>query len=121
MTLTIEDRRQLTQTITTWLGETKPGPVYHLSRIVGCFGKERVFALLQKTLEAEAAGGLQTVKGTRRTIGGVFFSLAKQECTPEELQILFPTPTWKQTHAKKKRAQVHETEKAQAQEAENKP
>jgi hypothetical protein len=51
-----------------------------IRRIVIVIGVERAKALLQQTLDIEAAGGKMTLDGTRRkTPGGVFISLARAQ------------------------------------------
>jgi hypothetical protein len=53
-----------------------------IRRIVIVTGVERAKALLQQTLDIEAAGGKLTLDGTRRkTPGGVFISLARAQAT----------------------------------------
>src|SRR4051812_38138338 len=53
-----------------------------IRRIVLVTGVERAKALLQQTLDIEAAGGKMTLDGTRRkTAGGVFISLARAQAT----------------------------------------
>ncbi len=72
------------QQITTALGETKPMARGQIKRIVQAIGEERVLAILQQALEIEQQGGLMLPDGKRRTPGGVFFRLVKEQMTPEE-------------------------------------
>lgn len=94
----LREQLQFVLTVAGWLGETEnPQAYYMIRRIIETLGKECVFGLLRRTLEVENAGGMQTLKGSRRrTIGGVFFHLAKAEY-PEELSFLF-------THRRKRPA-----------------
>jgi hypothetical protein len=59
------------------LGEVHPRVTYLLARIVFVAGAARVQAVLEEAQAAEAAGGLLRADGTRRTLGGAFFHLAK--------------------------------------------
>src|SRR3954447_10947442 len=53
-------------------------------------GQERAADLLQKTLEIEAAGGILTAQGDRRrTPGGVYLKLLKEQITLEEQELIF--------------------------------
>jgi hypothetical protein len=70
--------------ITTALGETKPMARGQIKRIVQTIGEERALAILQQALEIEQHGGLMLADGKRRTPGGVFFRLVKEQMTPEE-------------------------------------
>ena len=55
-----------------------------IKRIVRTIGEERALALLQQALEREQQGGLLLPDGKRRTLGGVFFGLVKEQVSPEE-------------------------------------
>jgi CHAD domain-containing protein len=72
------------QQITTALGETKPMARGQIKRIVQTIGEERALAILQQALEVEEHGGLMLPDGKRRTPGGVFFRLVKEQMSPEE-------------------------------------
>jgi hypothetical protein len=62
-----------------------------LRQVLRTLGADRCAALLADTLTCEAHGGLLTKDGTRRrTPGGVFFQLVKEQCTPRERARLFP-------------------------------
>jgi PHAX RNA-binding domain len=65
-----------------------------LARALTVLGQERCAALLAETLAIEGQGGMLTMTGRRRrTPGGVFFALAKQQCTSRERHRLFaPRP-----------------------------
>src|SRR6266699_1936010 len=83
---------QLTVSITSQLGEPAATLVHRVIVILGC---EMASALLARTLATEQQGGMMLPDGTRRrTPGGVFFLLAKQVCTPEQKERLFPVRNW---------------------------
>src|SRR5712692_9981966 len=64
-----------------------------LTQVLRTLGQDRCAAILADTLTCEANGGLLTKDGTRRrTRGGVFFQLVKQQATPHERWRLFPRP-----------------------------
>jgi hypothetical protein len=71
--------QQIAAAIADRLGETEAGPRRTIARIVQELGAERALALLQETLQIEAADGMLLPDGSRRrTPGGVFFSLVKE-------------------------------------------
>lgn len=71
-----------------------------LHQVLRIMGQARTTALLAETLQCEATGGLLTADGTRRrTPGGVFFHLARQQASPKERQRLFPRPGPYKHHA----------------------
>src|SRR5712691_6502257 len=64
-----------------------------LMKVLRTFGVDRTTAILADTLTCEANGGMLTKDGTRRrTLGGVFFQLVKQQARPHERRRLFPRP-----------------------------
>ena len=64
--------------------------VWLLENVITVIGVERADALLQQTLETEAAGGLLTTTGDRRrTPGGVYLKFLKEQTTPEEQERIF--------------------------------
>ncbi len=78
------------QRIAAALGETEPQPLTHLARIVRTLGEERAAALLAQATAVEAQGGLLLPDGTRRTKGGVFFRLAREQTSPQERARIWP-------------------------------
>ena len=78
------------QRIAAALGETEPQPLTHIARIVRTLGEERAAALLEQATAVEARGGMLLPDGTRRTKGGVFFRLAREQATPEERARIWP-------------------------------
>ncbi len=86
-------RRPLPERIAERLGETEPGPLAQIIRMLSLWGPERVKALCQEALTIYAGEGLVTLNGQRkRTAGGVFFYLAKQRASEEEWQRILPRP-----------------------------
>jgi hypothetical protein len=63
------------------LGETEEVPRKGIAQIVRAAGRTQAIALLEQTLQIEAAGGMMLPDGSRRrTLGGVFFHLAFTVC-----------------------------------------
>ncbi len=64
-----------------------------LTQVLRTLGQDRTRAMLTATLEQEADGGMLTHDGTRRrTPGGTFFQLVRQQASPHERRRLFPRP-----------------------------
>jgi len=64
-----------------------------LTQVLRTLGPDRTRAVLTETLTCEANGGMLTKDGTRRrTLGGVFFQLARERATKQERWRLFPPP-----------------------------
>jgi PHAX RNA-binding domain len=79
------------QQIATTLGETKPVPLMHIRRIVQTLGPDRTLQLLEQARTVEAQGGLTVVDASRRrTPGGVFFRLVRENTTPAERSRIWP-------------------------------
>jgi hypothetical protein len=88
------DQDQLTQQIAQTLGETMPTPIHQIAQLVQVLGAEPSRALLQETLQVEAAGGMLIADGTRRrTPGGVFFKLARGRLSKAQQDAIFG-PRW---------------------------
>lgn len=65
--------------------------VWLLRRVLRVLGVERTTAVLVETLHVEAAGGMLTPDGTRRkTPGGVFLRLVRQQASRVERYRIFP-------------------------------
>lgn len=65
--------------LATILGEPK---TFLLTRVLRLLGPTRTAAILVETLHLESDGGMQTKDGTRRrTPGGVFLQLAREQMT----------------------------------------
>lgn len=68
-----------------------------LAQVLRTLGQERCQALLADTLTIESTGGLLVKAGDRRrTPGGTFFHLVRQQCSKEERARLFPSQAAKQ-------------------------
>jgi hypothetical protein len=79
------------QQIATTLGETEPVPLMHIRRIVQTLGPDRALQLLDQAVATEAQGGLMLPDGSRRrTPGGVFFRLVREQTTPAERSRIWP-------------------------------
>jgi PHAX RNA-binding domain-containing protein len=79
------------QQIATTLGETENVPLLHIRRIVQTLGPERALQLLVQAQTVEAEGGLLLPDGSRRrTPGGVFFRLVREQTTPAERSRIWP-------------------------------
>ena len=64
-----------------------------LTQVLTILGPDRTSTLLIETLQCEANGGMLTKDGTRRrTPGGTFFQLVRQQAQPHERRRLFPSP-----------------------------
>ncbi len=74
------------------LSETMPPPLRIITRVVQRLGPDRARALLGQALTVEAQGGLTLPDGTRRTPGGVFFSLVRtsDEVSRADKEYIFP-------------------------------
>ena len=61
-----------------------------LARVLTMLGQKRCAAILADTLTIESQGGMLTRAGDRRrSSGGTFFALVKQQCTRRERHALF--------------------------------
>jgi hypothetical protein len=61
-----------------------------VENVIKVLGQERAEDLLRQTLEIEAAGGSMTADGERRrTAGGVFLKLMKEQISPDEQERIF--------------------------------
>ncbi len=98
------------QKIAKALGEKEEAPLATISRIVKVLGEEQALKILDETLKIEAEGGMKTDDGSRRrTKGGVFFKLVKNQTTSRDRGRIFgpppkpkskgPTITWQQSQA----------------------
>jgi hypothetical protein len=75
----VDELQQFVTTVAGWLNETRDTPRTQIALIVATIGTEKTMALLKDVLAIEERGGLKTVyQKRRRTVGGVFFELAKR-------------------------------------------
>jgi len=76
---------QLVKGIAAELGETADVAQLLIKRIVRTLGEDRTRELVRQAQAVEDQGGMLVPDGSRRrTLGGVFFKLAKDQATPEE-------------------------------------
>ncbi len=83
--------REVASMIAAQLGERQQSSAWQtIQRSVKALGVEAALALLQRTHEVEASGGMQVPDGSRRrTPGGVYFWLVRQEATEEQHRVIF--------------------------------
>jgi CspA family cold shock protein len=73
------------------LGETSAQALSQLRRVIKELGPEAARHYVAEAQRVEAAGGLLIPDGSRRrTLGGVFFVLVRQNLTDEQRAIIFP-------------------------------
>ncbi len=73
------------------LGETQKSPIKQIRKIIQYCGTDFARETYKETVEIEANGGMMLVKQERRrTMGGVFFYLAREKISEEQRQIIFP-------------------------------
>jgi hypothetical protein len=94
----VDELEQFVNTVAGWLEETNDGPRTQIALIVATIGTEKTMALLKEVLAIEERGGLKTVyQKRRRTVGGVFFELAKRRYGQE-----LPDAFWALTFHKRR-------------------
>lgn len=82
--------KEVTQQIADQLGEQEAGPWQTIHRSVKGIGIEMALALLQKAQTIEEAGGMMLPDGSRRrTFGGVYFWLVRQEASADQRRHIF--------------------------------
>ena len=71
-----------------------------LAKVLRTLGQERCQAIFTEACTIEASGGMLTRAGDRRrTPGGTFFHLVRQQCSKQERARLFPYPAATLQHA----------------------
>ena len=94
-------------TLATSLHESKKAL---LAKVLRTLGQERCQAIFTEACAIEASGGMLTSTGDRRrTAGGTFFRLVRQQCSREERARLFPYQTTKKTQQQPKQARPDAT------------
>lgn len=76
------------------LNENNSGAMDQIRRLVETVGEDFVQEILEKTREVENKGGMFVAndrEARRRTPGGVFFHLVKEQITEEHKKIVFPS------------------------------
>lgn len=85
-----KEAKALAKDIAQQLGETEPKPRYQIARIIMLCGYEFAQDMVKQAMEVEANEGLFTSDGERRrTLGGVFFYLARTNMPEDERQQIF--------------------------------
>ena len=93
-------RRAAVDQIAAALGEKNPRAIWQINHYAKLKSIEAAQALLQRTLDLEAQGGMLVPNGNRRrTPGGVYFALARETLTADEQLIVFPPPAPKKPKA----------------------
>jgi hypothetical protein len=94
---------QLAQQIADQLGETEATPRAQIRRMLQTIGPERTQAFVQQALETEANGGILLPDGSRkRTRGGVFFRLVRDQVSDAERRAIWPYPIRQQRKQREK-------------------
>lgn len=79
-----------TKEIAAQLGETDEKPIRQIQTMISLCGIDLVRELVADTMQIEAQGGMMVDTGhRRRTVGGVFFQLARMRLAPEEREQVF--------------------------------
>src|SRR5690349_7656573 len=80
-------------TIAKALGESDEIPLGQITGVVRALGEELCLKLLEETQQIEAKGGMMLPDNSRkRTLGGVFFYLARQKLSQEDKLAIFRAP-----------------------------
>jgi PHAX RNA-binding domain len=80
-------------TIAKALGESDEVPLFQIAGVVRVLGEETAQKLLAETQETEKNGGMMLPDGSRkRTLGGVFFFLARQKLSQADKLAIFRPP-----------------------------
>lgn len=85
---------ELATQIASELNETNPGALDQIHRLIEITGEEFVQSLLEKTQEIENKGGMMLSgedETRRRSPGGVFFHLVKEQLSEDQRKIVFPS------------------------------
>src|ERR687886_2911121 len=94
------DTRELVRTIARQLGETQPGPIRQIHRIVQRLGPDAARSFLEETQQIEAQGGMHLPDGSRRrTPGGVFFTLLKDRVSAKDRGAIFVSAAKRRPHS----------------------
>ena len=96
--ISLKKQRQISRQIAAELKETEAIALKTMDKLVEVLGIDRALALLAETRQVEVNGGLLTNDGQRRTPGGVYFKLAKDQSTPQDRQRIFIPPKKSQSN-----------------------
>src|SRR3712207_1600217 len=92
-----QEYAQVAQQIADQLGETEKTPLAQIRRMLQTIGPERTQAFVDQALAIEAKGGMLLPDGSRkRTLGGVFFRLVRDQVSEAERRAIWPYPPWQQ-------------------------
>src|SRR3712207_1783997 len=98
-----QDYIQQTRQIADQLGETEKTPLAQIRRMLQTIGPERTQAFVDQALKVEASGGMLLPDGSRkRTLGGVFFRLVRDQVSEAERRAIWPYPRWQQRKQRQK-------------------
>ena len=78
------------------LAETSPHAITQIRRIVRAIGPKAAHAAVAEALHIEERGGMLLPDGSRRrTLGGVFFTIVRDQLSPAQQAAVFPPlPQW---------------------------
>jgi len=83
-------QEEVVQKIATTLGETSETPLAEIRRVIEVHGEEKALSILDETCKIEVGDGMLTDDGKkRRTLGGIYFKLVKNQSTPKERGKIF--------------------------------
>jgi hypothetical protein len=82
---------KLTKQLAAQLGEVASVPFAQIRRIIELGGAETAQALADEAVTIAAGDGMLTPDGKPRTVGGIFFHLARQRLPPEIVQEVWMT------------------------------
>ncbi|MEZ4513045.1 MAG: phosphorylated adapter RNA export RNA-binding domain-containing protein [Chloroflexota bacterium] len=81
----------MVEEIAMLLGETEPGPLDSITRIIETLGEKQTRQLVKEAIRIHADEGIKTHDGTRnRTLGGVFFFLVAGFVDVEQYKQIWP-------------------------------
>lgn len=72
------DLSELVTQVAGRLGETDERPLRQIRRFAEMLGAERLVDVLNEAIRTDSSGGLELGDGRKRSLGGIFFWLAKQ-------------------------------------------
>jgi hypothetical protein len=86
-----EEIKSLAEELAEELNETKPQPKRQIELLLEHMGEEFVRAKIEEAKKVEADGGMMVDDGSRRrTLGGVFFYVAKLDVPIDRRLLIFP-------------------------------
>ncbi|HSS98844.1 MAG TPA: phosphorylated adapter RNA export RNA-binding domain-containing protein, partial [Terriglobales bacterium] len=86
-----DEMQALAQQIAKILGETDKKPRAQIAAIIERCGIEFTQKLFQETQAIQAQGGMMLADQSRqRTLGGIFFYLARKQIPRELVKVIFP-------------------------------